>query len=143
MHTWGPIRITLTGVGSRSDVNLHHPQTATAGDTSGSGTVMYFFLNISTPRGVKKYRLGRNMYEKGVQHPWENHICSHFLLMLLGMRSTIAPCPMLQPARSPLHYWHYGLWANCIQLWSLITLNHGSSKLYLHYRNQSSHLCSN
>ena len=30
--------------GSRSDVNLHHPQTATAGVTSSLGTVKYFFL---------------------------------------------------------------------------------------------------
>ena len=29
--------------GSRSDVNLHHPQTATAGNTSGSGTAKYFW----------------------------------------------------------------------------------------------------
>ena len=28
--------------GSRSDVNLHYPQTATAGDTSGPGTTKYF-----------------------------------------------------------------------------------------------------
>ena len=26
----------------RVNVNFHHPQTATAGDTSGKGTVMYF-----------------------------------------------------------------------------------------------------
>ena len=35
--------MTPTGVGSKSGVNLHHPQTATAGDTSGPGTAMYFF----------------------------------------------------------------------------------------------------
>ena len=28
---------------SRSGVNLHHPHTVTASDTSGSGTVMYFW----------------------------------------------------------------------------------------------------
>ena len=33
--------------GSRSDVNLHHPQTATEGDTSGPGSVMSFvFFNL-------------------------------------------------------------------------------------------------
>ena len=30
--------------GSRSDVNLHHPQTATAGNTSGPRTAKYFFF---------------------------------------------------------------------------------------------------
>ena len=31
-------------MGSRSGANLHRPQTATAGDTSGSGTAKYFVL---------------------------------------------------------------------------------------------------
>ena len=35
--------MTPIGVGSRSGVNLHHPQPATAGDTSRLGTAMYFF----------------------------------------------------------------------------------------------------
>ena len=30
--------------GSRSDVNLHHPQTTTAGDTSGPRTAKYFLV---------------------------------------------------------------------------------------------------
>ena len=30
--------------GSRLDVNLHHPQTATAGETSGPGTAIFFFF---------------------------------------------------------------------------------------------------
>ena len=30
-----------------------------------------------------------------MQHPWENQICSHFLL---DMRGTVALCPVLQPA---------------------------------------------
>ena len=33
---------------SRSDVNLHHPQTATAGDTSGPGTAKYNENDILT-----------------------------------------------------------------------------------------------
>ena len=37
-----------TDVGSRSGVNLHHPQTATAGDTCGPGTAMYFIVNWAT-----------------------------------------------------------------------------------------------
>ena len=31
-------------MGPRSGVNLHHPQTAMAGDTSGPGIAMYFFV---------------------------------------------------------------------------------------------------
>ena len=31
-----------------------------------------------------------------MRHPRENQICSHFLL---GMRGTVAPCPVLQPAQ--------------------------------------------
>ena len=40
------IGITLTGVGSRSDVNLHvhHPQTMTTGDAIGLGTWKYFLV---------------------------------------------------------------------------------------------------
>ena len=30
--------------GSRLDVNLHHPQSATAGETSGPGTAFFFFF---------------------------------------------------------------------------------------------------
>ena len=32
--------------GSRSDVILHHPQTATASDTSGPGTANYFYRRV-------------------------------------------------------------------------------------------------
>ena len=38
--------VTPTDVGSRSDVNMHHPQTAAAGgDTRGPGTAKYFLKN--------------------------------------------------------------------------------------------------
>ena len=41
-------------MGSRSDVNLHHPQTATAGDTSGPGTVKYFVIYWLLQNGMNK-----------------------------------------------------------------------------------------
>ena len=37
---------TPTGVGSRSGVNLHHPQTEMASDTSGPGTTKYLFAKL-------------------------------------------------------------------------------------------------
>ena len=38
--------MTPRGLGSRLGVNLHHPETATAGDTSSPGTAKYFCLKI-------------------------------------------------------------------------------------------------
>ena len=49
MASFEKLKVRTKVKGSRSDVNLHYPQTATAGNTSGQGAAKYFFPVKGTP----------------------------------------------------------------------------------------------
>ena len=68
--------------GIRLDVNLHHLQTAKAGDASISGTAMYFFTRFLIPS------------EKIISYTNSSNVVALFHLWT-GMKSTFSQSPYL------------------------------------------------
>ena len=67
--------MTPSGVGSRSGVNLHHPQTAMAGDTSGPGTAKYFLIYEVLSTSAKICNLYLSLSNLNCSGNWVVSLC--------------------------------------------------------------------